>query len=52
MKVDLLKVTYDENEGYVKVRWRINAISGLKAMLKPWRIKVWKLKDSLNKEAE
>ena len=52
MKVDILKVTYDENESCVTFHWRITAISGLKSMLMPWKIKVWNLKDSFKQEAE
>jgi hypothetical protein len=42
-KIDLIKITCDEKEGNVQVRWRINAMSGLKAMLKPWKMKFWKI---------
>jgi hypothetical protein len=52
LKVDILKVTHDEIESSVTFRWRVTALSGLKTMLRPWKIKIWKIKESIKQEAE
>lgn len=52
LQVQLIKVTHDLTDGSVTVRWQIAAISGMKTFLKPWKIKVWKIKDSLKSEVE
>jgi hypothetical protein len=49
--IQLLKVTHDEDEGTVKVRWRMRGLRGMK-IFTPWKIKIWDLKDSVNTEAE
>ncbi len=51
IKVDLLKITHDETDGTVQVRWRIGGISAFKTMFTPWRIKIWN-KQSLKQEVE
>lgn len=49
--IQLLKVTHDEEEGTVKIRWRMRGLRGMK-IFTPWKIKIWNLKDSVNTEAE
>ena len=52
VKLDVLKITCDESEGTVKVRWRVNGIRALKTMLTPWRVFSWKPKQSAEREAQ
>lgn len=52
IKANLIKVTYDENDSTVQVRWRIAGVSGFKSLFKPWKLRIWKLKESIREEAE
>lgn len=52
VKLELLKVTHDEKDGTIKVRWRINGVRGVKSMIQPWKIKVWEVKQTIKKESE
>ncbi|RNA35849.1 hypothetical protein BpHYR1_054690 [Brachionus plicatilis] len=51
-RLEVLKITVDDLDSTVKVRWRIVGIRGMKSMTQPWKIKAWKLKESINNEAE
>ena len=51
-KIGILKITHDEQEGTVKIRWRITGVRGAKAFFQPWKIKAWKVKDSVREQAE
>ena len=52
IKVDILQAVCDEAESSVTFRWRITGISGFKSMIQPWKIKAWKIKESVESEAE
>ncbi|XP_045129812.1 uncharacterized protein LOC123515110 [Portunus trituberculatus] len=41
VKFDVLKMTKHAEEGCIKVRWRIKGLSGLKAIVKFWKVKLW-----------
>lgn len=41
VKFEILKITKHPEDGTVRVRWRIRGLSGLKAMLQFWKIKLW-----------
>lgn len=49
--VQLLKVTHDEENGTVKIRWRMRGLRGMK-ILQPWKIRIWDLNESIKTEAE
>jgi len=51
-KLVILKMTNDELDGSIKVRWRIKGIRGVKSMIQPWSIKVWKTKASIDTQVE
>ncbi len=51
-KLEILKATCDEKEGSIKIRWRINAIRGMKSMIQPWKIKAWQVKNTISNESE
>lgn len=51
VKMEVLKITMHPQYNTVRVRWRINGIGGMKVMFNFWRIKLWKMKESL-KEVE
>ncbi|CAF0759006.1 unnamed protein product [Brachionus calyciflorus] len=51
-RIEVLKVTIDELEGAVKVRWRLVGVRGLKSMVQPWKVKVWNVKDTIKNESE
>lgn len=44
VKFEILKITKHPEEGCVKVRWRIKGLSGLKAILRFWKVKIWNWK--------
>lgn len=50
-QINILKITNDEEDGTVKVRWRLRGIRGMK-ILTPWKLKVWNLKESMKRESE
>lgn len=50
VKFDILKITSHPEDGSVRVRWRIRGVSGLKVFLLFWRIKLWKLKETVKSE--
>jgi hypothetical protein len=45
-KLQLLKITHDEQEGTIKVRWRINGVRAAKTFFQPWKIKIWNVKET------
>jgi len=49
--IQILKITHDENEGTVKIRWRLRGLRAMK-IFTPWKIKIWNLKESFKTEAE
>lgn len=49
--IQILKITHDENDGTVKIRWRLRGLRAMK-ILTPWKIKIWNLKESFKNEAE
>lgn len=49
--IQLLKVTHSEEDGTVKIRWRMRGVRGMK-LFTPWKIKIWNLKESIKTEAE
>jgi len=46
----ILKITQHPEDGTIKVRWRINGISGLKILLTFWRYKLWEWKEMMGKQ--
>nr|CAG4641031.1 EOG090X09QP [Eulimnadia texana] len=50
VRFEILKITMHPEEGTIKIRWRINGISGLKVMLNFWRYKLWEWKEMMNKQ--
>ncbi|KAK8379991.1 hypothetical protein O3P69_019800 [Scylla paramamosain] len=44
VKFEILKITKHQEEGCVKVRWRIKGLSGIKAIFKFWKVKIWNWK--------
>lgn len=44
VKFEILKMTKHPEDGTVRVRWRIKGLSGLKAMIQFWKIKLWNWK--------
>jgi hypothetical protein len=51
-KLEILKITHEEKDGTIKIRWRINGIRGMKSMIQPWKIKAWQVKESVKNESE
>jgi len=49
--IQILKITHDEDDGTVKIRWRLRGLRGMK-ILTPWKIKIWDLGESIKSEAE
>ncbi|XP_046740795.1 uncharacterized protein LOC124408122 [Diprion similis] len=47
---DILKMTLDPEDNSIKVRWRINGFSGLRAFVTFWKVKVWNLKETTENE--
>ncbi len=46
-KMQILKITHDEQEGTIKIRWRINGVRAMRTFFQPWKIKVWKIKETI-----
>jgi hypothetical protein len=46
-KMHILKMTHDEKEGTIKIRWRINGVRAMRTFFQPWKIKVWKIKETI-----
>ncbi|XP_064099277.1 uncharacterized protein LOC135210323 isoform X2 [Macrobrachium nipponense] len=44
VKFEILKITKHPEDGTIRVRWQIRGISGLKAMVQFWKIKLWNWK--------
>ncbi|XP_042863275.1 uncharacterized protein LOC122247764 [Penaeus japonicus] len=44
VKFEILKITKHPEDGTVRIRWRIKGLSGLKAMIQFWKIKLWNWK--------
>ena len=40
-------MTHDEKEGTIKIRWRINGVRAMRTFFQPWKIKVWKIKETI-----
>lgn len=51
-KIEILKITHDESEATIKIRWRVNGVRGLKTMVQPWKIQLWKMKESVKDQSE
>jgi hypothetical protein len=45
-KTKILKVAHDEEEGTIKLRWRVAGITSAKSF-QPWKIKLWSLRQSV-----
>nr|CAG4648764.1 EOG090X09QP [Polyphemus pediculus] len=50
VKFEILKITQHPEDGTIKVRWRINGISGMKIFLTFWRYKLWKWREMMEKQ--
>lgn len=48
VKFEILKITKHPEDGTIRVRWQIRGLSGLKAMLQFWKIKLWNWKGVTN----
>ena len=49
--INILKVTVDEEDGTVKIRWRLKGLRGMK-IFTPWKLKAWNIGESIKKESE
>ncbi|CAH1402573.1 unnamed protein product [Nezara viridula] len=52
VKFEVMKMTKHEEDGTIRVRWRIVGISGLRIFLTFWRFKIWKLKEEIQENQE
>lgn len=50
VKMDILKVTKHQEDGTIRVRWRIRGVSGLKVFLQFWKFRLWDYKTVKEKE--
>lgn len=50
--VDILKITHDENEATIKIRWRVSGVGGLKRMVKLWKFDVTDIKNTIKNESK
>lgn len=46
VKFEVLKMTLHPEDDSVKIRWRIRGISGLKAFILFWKIKLWRMSET------
>ncbi|XP_022643670.1 uncharacterized protein C6orf136 homolog [Varroa destructor] len=52
VKMNILKVYSDPVEAAVKVRWRVDALSGLRIVILLWKFNILKYRDFLNKKSD
>lgn len=52
VKFETLKMTKHPKDGTIKVRWRINGISGMKVFLKFWKFRIWNLEQVVKENIE
>lgn len=52
VKLEVIKMTKHEEDGTIRVRWRIVGISGLRIFLTFWRFRIWKLKEEITENQE
>lgn len=46
VKFDILKITAHPEDSSIKLRWRVNGISGFKVFFMFWKYKLWDLKEA------
>lgn len=52
VKFEVLKITKHPEDGTLKVRWRINGISGMKVFFKFWKFKLWNFEQIIKENIE
>lgn len=52
VKLEVLKITKHTNDNTIRVRWRINGITGMRVLTQFWRLKIWKIRADTSKEQE
>lgn len=52
VRLDLIKITMHPEEATVKVRWRIRGVTGFRMFFAFWKYKVWKIRDSVDRDHE
>lgn len=45
VKFEIIKITKNDEDSTVRIRWRIRGISAMKVMFTFWKYKLWKLKE-------
>lgn len=50
--IHILKIGHDEDDGTIKIRWRLKGVRGSKMFTSPWKIKIWNISESIKSEAE
>lgn len=50
VKMDVLKITMHTQDNTIRVRWRINGISGVKILFSFWRYKFWKIREAFKEQ--
>lgn len=51
IRIEILKGTVHEEDGTIRVRWRLKGIGGIRAILTFWRFKIWKIRQSADEES-
>ncbi len=51
-KVEILKVTLDENEGSIKVRWRLRGLKRIVTPIQFFRLRYWSINSLLRNNEE
>lgn len=52
VRMEVLNSSREDDDGTVRIRWRIKGVGGLRIMLTFWKVKVWNLKEGIEQQAE
>ncbi|XP_050460085.1 uncharacterized protein LOC126855982 isoform X1 [Cataglyphis hispanica] len=52
VKLQILKITMHNDDGTVKIRWRIRGVTGWKVFAMFWKYKFWKIQDAIDTNHE
>lgn len=52
IRTDIVTINIDKDDSTIEFHWKVTGVSGADPMIQPWKIHLWKVRESLRKEAE
>jgi hypothetical protein len=52
LRTDVVTIEIDKDDSSIELHWKLTGVSGVNPMLQPWKINLWRVKDSIRREAE